>query len=214
MSQGTSFTGNPFTGTLFTVSAPSGAGKTSLVNALLARDSQTQVSISHTTRAMRPGEVDGQDYHFVDHEDFNSMIQTQAFLEHAQVFENFYGTSRQWVLDTLATGVDVILEIDWQGAQQVRQLIPNAQSIFILPPSRQALLDRLTGRGQDDELVIQRRMQAAIDEMSHFAESQWLVVNDDFNIALDELSYIINAQRLQTSIQQQRHQSLLNDLLS
>ncbi len=201
-------------GTLFTVSAPSGAGKTSLVNALLQRDQQTQVSISHTTRPMRPGEVDGQDYHFVDHKAFQEMSAQQAFLEHAQVFENFYGTSKQWVLDTLNIGLDVILEIDWQGAQQVRELMPDAQSIFILPPSRQALLDRLTGRGQDDESVIQQRMQAAIDEMSHFSESQWLIVNDNFDVALDDLCQVISTQRLQTDIQKQRHHSLLNDLLS
>lgn len=201
-------------GTLFTVSAPSGAGKTSLVKALLERDSRIQVSVSHTTRAMRPGEVDGVDYCFVSHESFESMVENGDFLEHAQVFENYYGTSEIWVNDALAQGIDVILEIDWQGAQQVRRLMPDAQGIFILPPSRQALRERLQGRGQDAEEVIERRMQEAISEMSHYNESQWLVVNDDFETALNELEGVIQAQRLQTPKQAQRFSALLADLLS
>ncbi|EGG93110.1 Guanylate kinase [gamma proteobacterium IMCC1989] len=201
-------------GTLFTVSAPSGAGKTSLVKALLLRDEQIQVSVSHTTRAMRPGEEDGKDYCFVSHEVFENMISDGTFLEHAKVFENAYGTSKTWVNAALERGVDVILEIDWQGAQQVRELIPETESVFILPPSLPALRERLTGRGQDDEAVIERRMQAAINEMSHFKESQWLIVNDVFDIALEQLHNIIRTQRLQTSKQQANYQVLLQDLLS
>lgn len=200
-------------GTLFTVSAPSGAGKTSLVNALLLRDSRIQVSVSHTTRAMRPGEVDGKDYCFVSHDTFNTMIDDQLFLEHARVFENQYGTSKTWVEDALARGVDVILEIDWQGAQQVRDIMPATQSIFILPPSRDALYERLTGRGQDDDSVIDRRMQAAINEMSHYHESHWLLVNDQFDVALQQLHDIIRTQRLHTDKQEANYSDLLDDLL-
>ena len=200
-------------GTLFTVSAPSGAGKTSLVNALLLRDEQIQVSVSHTTRVMRPGEVDGHDYCFVNHDVFEEMVSSEVFLEHAKVFENYYGTSQTWVNNALNQGVDVILEIDWQGAQQVRRLIPETQSIFILPPSREALRERLTGRGQDDKAVIDRRMQAAIDEMSHYAESQWLIVNDQFDAALQQLHDIIRTQRLQTGKQSGSYSGLLADLL-
>ncbi|MFT6101733.1 MAG: guanylate kinase [Candidatus Endobugula sp.] len=200
-------------GTLFTVSAPSGAGKTSLVNALLLRDEQIQVSISHTTRVMRLGEVDGHDYCFVCHDVFEAMVSNEVFLEHAKVFENHYGTSQTWVNNALNQGVDVILEIDWQGAQQVRRLIPETQSIFILPPSREALRERLTGRGQDDREVIDRRMQTAIDEMSHYAESQWLIVNDQFDTALQQLHDIIRTQRLQTDKQSGSYSGLLADLL-
>lgn len=201
-------------GTLFTVSAPSGAGKTSLVKALLARDSRIQVSVSHTTRAMRPGEVDGGDYCFVDHSTFEAMVAEDAFLEHAKVFENYYGTSKLWVERALSEGTDVILEIDWQGAQQVRRLMPDAQGIFILPPSREALRERLQGRGQDDNEVIERRMQEAISEMSHYNESQWLVINDNFELALDELHHVVSAQRLQTQQQKSNYSTLLADLLS
>jgi guanylate kinase len=200
-------------GTLFTVSAPSGAGKTSLVKALLLRDEQIQVSVSHTTRAMRPGEEDGKDYCFVDHEVFDNMVAEGTFLEHAKVFENDYGTSKTWVNNALNQGVDVVLEIDWQGAQQVRRLIPETQSVFILPPSLEALRERLTGRGQDDKAVIDRRMQAAIDEMSHYADSQWLIVNDQFDMALQQLHDIIRTQRLQTGKQSGNYSSLLADLL-
>ncbi|MGS2718307.1 guanylate kinase [Eionea flava] len=200
-------------GTLFTISAPSGAGKTSLVKALLQRDSRIQVSVSHTTRAMRPGEVDGKDYCFVSHDTFNNMILDRVFLEHAQVFENQYGTSKTWVEEALSQGIDVILEIDWQGAQQVREIMPATQSIFILPPSRDALYERLTGRGQDDEKVINQRMQAAIDEMSHYHESHWLLINDQFELALQQLHDIIQTQRLQTDKQEGNYSDLLDDLL-
>jgi len=205
---------NASMGTLFTVSAPSGAGKTSLVRALLERDKQVKASVSHTTRVKRSGETDGQDYHFVDVDIFESKIHQGDFLEYANVFGNYYGTSTQWVEETLQTGIDVILEIDWQGAQQVKKLLPQSQGIFILPPSRQALLERLQGRGQDDDEVINKRMQEAINEMSHYQESQWLIVNDDFEQALNEFHGLILALRLDIAKQQQRYQVLLNDLLA
>ena len=169
-----------FTGTLFIFSAPSGAGKTSLVKALLQSTSHIGISVSHTTRAPRAGEVDGQDYHFTAKDDFESLVTEQAFLEYAQVFDNYYGTSKQWVESELAAGRDVILEIDWQGAQQVRQLMPSAVSVFIAPPSIAELENRLRGRGQDAEEIIQRRMQDARSEMSHYGEYDYLIVNDDF----------------------------------
>ncbi|WP_308364741.1 MULTISPECIES: guanylate kinase [unclassified Microbulbifer] len=201
------------TGTLFTVSAPSGAGKTSLVKALVDSDSQVTVSVSHTTRPMRPGEEDGVNYHFVDRARFKQMLDEDAFLEHARVFDNYYGTSRHWVRETLTAGRDVILEIDWQGAAQVRRLLPDTVSIFILPPSQEALRERLTGRGQDDRSVIERRMEQAIDEMSHYVEADYLVINDDFDTALDELRAVVTAQRQRLECQQQRHGDLLQALL-
>lgn len=201
-------------GTLFTVSAPSGAGKTSLVARLLDEMDDVQVSISHTTRAMRPGEADGVNYHFVSHDTFEAMLQDSAFLEHAQVFDNHYGTSQKWVEDTLNCGRDVILEIDWQGAQQVRKLLPETVSIFILPPSQDALRERLTGRGQDEEAVISRRMAAAVEEMSHFVEGDYVVINDDFETALQELKAILLSHRLRLNRQQQRHRDLLTALLT
>jgi guanylate kinase len=201
-------------GTLYTISAPSGAGKTSLVAELLKRPAQLSVSVSHTTRAMRPGEQDGVNYHFISHDTFHEMLGKAAFLEHAQVFDNFYGTSQQWVESELARGEDVILEIDWQGAQQVRSLMPGTVAIFILPPSREALNERLTGRGQDDDSVIQRRMDAAVAEMSHYLEGDYVVINDDFDVALADLESIIRARRLQLDKQQDRHAKLLHALLS
>lgn len=201
-------------GTLFTVSAPSGAGKTSLVKALIERTQDLCVSISHTTREKRPGEVDGVNYHFVDHDTFLSMVNEAAFLEHAQVFTNYYGTSQAWVEDTLAKGQDVILEIDWQGAAQVRRLIQDAVSIFILPPSQECLLERLTGRGQDGEEVIAARMAEAKSEMSHFAEADFLIFNDDFEQALHEFQAVILAERQKLAKQRAKHQSLLQNLLS
>jgi guanylate kinase len=201
-------------GTLYTISAPSGAGKTSLVAELLKRTPQLSVSVSHTTRPMRPGEQDGVNYHFISHEVFQQMLGETAFLEHAQVFDNFYGTSQKWVESELARGEDVILEIDWQGAQQVRRLMPETVAIFILPPSREALNQRLTGRGQDDDSVIQRRMDAAVAEMSHYVEGDYVVINDDFNTALADLEAIIRGRRLQLDKQQDRHATLLSALLS
>lgn len=201
------------TGTLYTVSAPSGAGKTSLVKALVDSDSQITVSVSHTTRQKRPGEEHGVNYHFVEREEFLEMLGVDAFLEHAQVFDNYYGTSQQWVEQTLASGRDVILEIDWQGAAQVRRQLPDTVGIFILPPSQEALRERLTGRGQDEKSVIERRMEQAIDEMSHYVEADYLVINDDFDAALHELRAIVTAQRQRLVHQQQRHADLLQALL-
>ena len=202
------------TGTLFTVSAPSGAGKTSLVNALIRRNRELRVSVSHTTRPRRPGETDGVDYHFVDGETFQAMLGRAEFLEHAQVFGNLYGTSQKWVEQQLREGIDVILEIDWQGAQQVKQLMPLTQAIFILPPSRATLKQRLTARGQDDNAIIAARMAEAVEEMSHYVEGDYLVVNQDFDTALAELQAIISCQRLRTSRQQVELAQLLQDLLS
>ncbi|MBR9909903.1 MAG: guanylate kinase [Gammaproteobacteria bacterium] len=201
-------------GILYTVSAPSGAGKTSLVKALIETTDKVKVSVSHTTRARRPGEVEGVNYHFTERERFVQMIGDNAFLEHAEVFGNLYGTSTQWVKDTLASGTDVILEIDWQGAQQVRRLLPETVGIFILPPSRAELQRRLTGRGQDDSTVIEARMQEAISEMSHYVESQFIVINDDFDRALRDFQSILLCQRLTLTTQQARHGELLAELLS
>jgi len=176
-------------GTLYIVSAPSGAGKSSLIQALLKTQPlyDTQVSVSHTTRAPRPGEVHGEHYFFVDHDEFRAMIGRDAFLEHAEVFGNFYGTSRETIEQVLATGVNVFLDIDWQGAQQIRKKMPDSRSIFILPPSKDELDRRLRGRGQDSEEVIAKRMEQAVAEMSHYAEYDYLIVNDDFDAALSDL---------------------------
>ena len=201
-------------GTLYVISAPSGAGKTSLVKALLDRDAQVCVSVSHTTRGMRPGEVDGTDYNFVSMEQFNQMIELGQFLEFAEVFTNKYGTSQVWVEQQLEQGRDVILEIDWQGAQQVRGLMPECVSIFILPPSTAALRERLTGRGQDGEEVINHRMSEALSEMSHYHEYDYLIINDQFTLALDELQAVFSARRLRLARQQQKQAALLAGLLS
>ncbi|MGH8354211.1 MAG: guanylate kinase [Pseudomonas sp.] len=201
-------------GTLYIVSAPSGAGKTSLVKALIDAQPQVRVSVSHTTRAMRPGEVDGVNYHFVSREQFIGMLEHNDFLEHAEVFGNLYGTSQRWLKQTLAEGFDLILEIDWQGAQQVRRLMPQAKSIFILPPTQEALRQRLTNRGQDSEEIIERRMREAVSEMSHYVEYDYLLINDDFASALDDLKAIFRASRLEQSVQQQRFSDLLSQLLA
>ena len=199
--------------TLYIISAPSGAGKTSLVKQLIATVEDLTVSVSHTTRPKREGEVDGVDYHFVSQEIFKQMIAEGAFLEHAQVFDNFYGTAQKTVQQNLDDGLDVILEIDWQGAAQVRKMMPDCQSIFILPPSIAVLEQRLRHRGQDDESVIARRMRDAVNEMSHYAEFDYLVVNDGFETALDELRSIIVSNRLTLRQQQIKLQGLLKDLL-
>jgi len=201
-------------GTLYIISAPSGAGKSSLVNALIDSEPHIRVSVSHTTRAMRPGEVDGVHYHFVDHAQFTAMLEQGEFLEHAQVFDNFYGTSQRALEKTLAEGIDLILEIDWQGAQQVRRLMPQAKSIFILPPTREALRHRLTNRGQDSGEIIERRMREAVSEMSHYVEYDYLVINDDFGHALSDLKAVFRANQLLQSAQQQRHAGLLSELLA
>lgn len=205
---------NKFTGTLYVFSAPSGAGKTSLVKALLEQTQNIGVSVSHTTRAPRDGEIDGKDYNFVTQEAFKTLIEQNAFLEHAQVFDNFYGTSQVWVEQELLAGRDVILEIDWQGAQQIRQQMPDMVSVFILPPSREELLKRLTGRGTDSEEIIARRMQDAESEMSHFGEFDYLVINDDFVLALQELRAIVIARRQRTAAQSLIQQELLQNLLN
>lgn len=200
-------------GTLYVISAPSGAGKTSLVAALLERDSRLCVSISHTTRKPRPGEEDGLNYHFIDRAGFEAMIDAGAFLEHAEVFGNYYGTSQHWVEETLATGRDVILEIDWQGAEQVRRLMPGCVGIFILPPSSKTLRERLVGRGQDAPEVIERRLHEAAVECSHAFEFDYVVVNDQFDVALADLWSITRAQRLEIRVQKVRQAALLRSLV-
>ena len=200
-------------GTLYIVSAPSGAGKTSLLKALLEDAKGIGLSISHTTRDKRPGEQDGVHYHYVDVSTFEQMVADGAFLEHAKVFDNYYGTSQAAVVAQLASGQDVILEIDWQGAQQVRKHFPEAVGIFILPPSKTALRERLTDRGQDDSAIIDRRMRDAEAEMSHYREFGFVVVNDDFEAALSELRAIISSQRLAISRQQTRLRGLIKELL-
>ena len=200
-------------GNLYIVAAPSGAGKTSLVKALVASTNNIFTSISYTTRPMRPGEVDGKDYHFVDKNVFFSMEKNGDFIEYAEVFGNYYGTSSRWLDEQLAEGIDIILEIDWQGAQQVKKLFPNSTGIFILPPSRKTLIERLHNRGQDSEEIIQRRTQEAISEMSHYHEFDYLIINDDFQTALLELKSIINTPRLVMSQQKEKHAALINHLL-
>jgi len=200
-------------GTLFIISAPSGAGKTSLVAQMLKHDAKLGVSVSHATRAMRSGEQDGVNYHFVSRSEFELMIGRGDFLEHADVFGNYYGTSQAWVRQALMVGRDVVLEIDWQGAQQVRRLQPDCVSVFIVPPSATALRERLTGRGTDSRKVVERRLMEAEEECSHAVEFDYLVVNDDFADALADLLAIVRAQRLRVSSQQQRHEELLKDLL-
>ncbi|NWD76644.1 guanylate kinase [Pseudomonas gingeri] len=202
------------TGTLYIISAPSGAGKTSLVKALIDAEPQIRVSVSHTTRAMRPGEADGVNYHFVDRAEFVRLIEHGDFLEQAEVFGNLYGTSQSHLQQTLDEGHDLILEIDWQGAEQVRRQMPEARSIFILPPSQQALRQRLTNRGQDSDAIIEGRMREAVSEMSHYVEYDFLIINDDFAHALDDLKAIFRANRLQQLPQQQHFTQLLSELLA
>jgi len=201
-------------GILYIIAAPSGAGKSSLVNAVIARLPFVTLSISHTTRAMRPGEEDGAHYHFTSPADFVERVGRGEFLEHAQVFDNYYGTSQAYVQHQLDAGHDVILEIDWQGAQQVRRLMPGCRSVFILPPSKAALQERLEKRQQDSAAVIRRRMLDAVSEMSHYGDFDYLIINDDFYKALDELAAIFTTNRLVMSQQQQRHQGLITQLLT
>lgn len=201
-------------GNLFILSAPSGAGKSSLYKALIAQDSHVRISISHTTRGPRTGEEHGREYYFVGADDFLDMIADDAFFEHAQVFDNYYGTSKQSIFDLLDQGLDVILEIDWQGAKQVRLQYPDAIGIFILPPSTQTLEHRLRDRGTDSEEVITRRMSKAVSEMSHYDEYDYIIVNDDFETALSEMSAIFKAMRVKKRIIEQKHTKLINDLLS
>ncbi|RDV25482.1 guanylate kinase [Alteromonas aestuariivivens] len=205
-------------GNLFILAAPSGAGKSSLIKALLEKHPQPerfpmQVSVSHTTRAPRPGETDGVHYHFVSHETFEALIEQGVFFEYAEVFGNYYGTSRVTIEQTLHKGIDVFLDIDWQGARQVKALMPDTCTVFILPPSLEVLQQRLTGRGQDSDEVIAGRMREAVSEMSHYDEFDYVIINDDFTDALAELESIVMAQRLRLNKQQLRHAALVQGLL-
>ena len=207
-------------GNLFILSAPSGAGKSSLIKALFNKHVQQddkpttlQVSVSHTTRQPRPGEVNGEHYHFVDRSEFEALIEQGAFFEWAEVFGNYYGTSRVTIEQTLSKGIDVFLDIDWQGARQVKQQISDAIGIFILPPSVDVLKQRLDSRGQDSDEVIASRMQQAKDEMSHFDEFDYVLVNDDFETTLSQFESVVFAQRQHLSNQQLRHQALIAALL-
>ena len=201
-------------GSLYVISAASGAGKTTLVSAMLQQVSDIEVSVSHTTRVPREGEVDGVNYHFVNKAKFQEMVEAGAFFESAEVFGNMYGTSRQHIQEQLLKGKDVILEIDWQGARQIRQLITDCKSIYIAPPSITTLRERLSKRGQDDEVVINKRMCEAVSEMSHYVEYEYLVINDDFDEARDNLAAIIKGNRMLFERQQQKHAQLLAELLS
>lgn len=200
-------------GNLFIITAASGAGKTSLVRALLQQDAQIQLSVSYTTRQPRVGEVNGEHYHFVDEASFLKMLDENDFLESAHVHGARYGTSKTCVNEVLAAGQDLILEIDWQGAAQVRQLYPEAISIFILPPSMQELQSRLRGRGQDSDEVITKRLAAAKDEMSHVGEFDYVTINDKFEVALEDLNAIVRTQRLKREKQLARHATLLKGLI-
>ncbi|WP_214000529.1 guanylate kinase [Arsukibacterium sp.] len=201
-------------GNLFIVSAPSGAGKSSLINALLKNHADMQVSVSHTTRQPRPGEIDGVHYHFISVEQFKKLIADNEFLEWAEVFGNYYGTSRSAIVANLRQGIDVFLDIDWQGARQIREQAPGTLGIFILPPSMEALQQRLVQRGQDSEQVIAKRMAQAQSEMQHADEYEYLIINDDFNQALRELTHIVLSQRNSLLSQQSRHQQLMQQLLA
>ncbi|AQP99530.1 guanylate kinase [Pseudoalteromonas aliena] len=200
-------------GNLFILSAPSGAGKSSLINALLKKHADMKVSVSHTTRSPRPGEEDGVHYHFVATDEFKALIEKNDFFEWAQVFDNYYGTSKQAIESQLDAGIDVFLDIDWQGAQQVRKIMPSVQTIFILPPSKKELEQRLNNRGQDSADVIASRMAKAQSETSHYNEYDFVIVNDDFESALADIEIIVMAQRLTLKAQKNRHQVLLNSLL-
>ncbi|MEG3191763.1 guanylate kinase [Lysobacter sp. D1-1-M9] len=201
-------------GTLYIVAAPSGAGKSSIVNAVLARDANLCLSISFTSRAPRPGERHAEHYHFVDESEFERMVGAGDFFEHARVHGDWKGTARQSVEPQLASGKDVLLEIDWQGARQVRAKVPGAVSVFILPPSREALEQRMRTRGQDSDEVIAQRLAAAREEMSHYGEFDYVIVNEQFAIAVDEMCSIFTASRLRREAQVARHSRLLTTLLA
>lgn len=199
-------------GNLFIITAPSGAGKTSLVKSIVDNDKSICVSVSHTTRAARPGEVDGTNYNFVDKATFNEMLIAGSFLESAEVYGHHYGTSQIWVNNKLDEGLDVILEIDWQGAEQVRNLIPSACSLFILPPSLESLRTRLEDRGQDDTDTIDNRMKQAVSVITHVAEADYIVVNDNFEAAADDIRAIVRSWRLSVTAQQYNRSELLSSL--
>ena len=205
---------NATRGQLLIVSAPSGAGKTSLIKALMEQDQRVEVSVSHTTRPQRPGEVEGVNYFFISTETFHEMREAGAFFESAEVFGHFYGTSLTQLEARLSDGADVILEIDWQGAQQVRSLLPDSAWLFILPPSLEALKSRLQARGQDAEDTIDLRMRAARDEMSHWDEADYLIINNQFDVALEALQALVRSLRLRTGQQQSALQDLIEDLLT
>ena len=197
-------------GNLFVVSAPSGAGKTSLVSALLNINPQIDLSVSYTTRGPRPGEQDGKDYHFVSRETFLAMAKRGEFLESAEVYGNLYGTSQTWISQENAKGRDILLEIDWQGAAQVRRLFPECISIFVLPPSMEALEQRLKGRGKDNNEVIARRMAAVREDVAHVAEFDYVIINDNLNEALRELNAVVLSAKLRCAAQLTRYQTLIN----
>jgi len=207
-------------GILFLISAPSGGGKTSLVNAMFEKASSSKggrklcVSVSHTTRPQRPGEEDGKNYYFVSETEFQQLRSESAFLESAEVFGNLYGTSKAWVEERLEAGLDVILEIDWQGASQVQVLLPDAVSIFILPPSLDSLRQRLTNRGQDDASVIEQRMAEAVNEITHLNQADFIVINDSFDTALSDLEAVMRSAHLSKAHQLKVNEDLLNGLLS
>lgn len=201
-----------YSGSMFMVVAPSGAGKSSLVSALMATDPTLTLSISFTTRNPRPGEVEGENYYFISEAEFLNRKESGDFLEWALVHGNYYGTSKSWILEKMQLGQDVILEIDWQGARQIQQLVPQALWIFILPPSIKVLEDRLRKRGQDDEKTIEKRLAAAQTELSHIDEADYLVINDLFESALEELRQIVSGSRLRTHQQINKHIHLVNEL--
>ena len=201
-------------GMLYIISAPSGAGKTSLVKALLEEVDFIEVSVSYTTRSRRPGEREGIDYHYIDQDHFKQMIADEQFIEHAEVFSNYYGTSKEQIKEKLKAGIDIILEIDWQGALQVKEQFAQCTTLFILPPSRHELLSRLTDRGQDSKEVINNRMNESIEQLSHYNEFDYLIVNDQFSHALGELKSLIHAFRLRQTTQCRRHHNLIEALLA
>ncbi len=200
-------------GHFYVIAAPSGTGKTSLVRSLVTTVNDLQISISHTTRPPRPGDVEGKDYYFVSESTFAKMIAEQAFLEYAPIYHYHYGTSREWILQQLQAGIDVVLEIDWQGAQQISRLFPDSILIFIVPPSLETLGQRLQNRRQDDAGVIDERMANAQNEIKHYVEFDYLVINDQFEQALADLRHIVLAERLRSSVQKIKHQELLAQLL-